>query len=134
MDYEKLYQLLTLSETLVGHPHLASVKRLVDHEIRELEAEAIKAGVELDTELKAEQQKATEAQPQQEAAANARARRHQEGTPMPVRNTYEGVPGPAEAADEAPAKPKAIPSDRTPWVEPKLDVPAPDLPNVDRRL
>lgn len=133
MDYEKLYQLLTLSETLVGHPHLASVKRLVDHEIRELEADAIKAGAELDAKLKSEQQKAAVAQAEREAEANAKARRHQEGTPMPVRNTYEGVPGPAEAADEALAKPKAIPSDRTPWVEPK-DPTQPDLPVVDRRL
>lgn len=129
MDYVKLHQLLTLSETLAGHPHLASVKRQVDHEIRELEAVAVKAGAELDAKFKA-----AEAQAEREAEANAKARRHQEGTPTPVRNTYEGVPGPAEAADVGPAKPKAIPSDRTPWVEPKLDVPAPDLPNVDRRL
>jgi len=133
MDYEKLYQLLTLFENLAGHPKLAAVKRLVDHEIRELEAEAVKAGAALDAKLKAEQQKAAEAQAEREAEANAKARRHQEGIPTPVRNTYEGVPGPAEAADEAPVKPKAIPSDRTLWVEPK-DPTQTDLPNVDRRL
>lgn len=147
MDYVKLHQLLTLSETLRGYPYLASIKRLVDHEIREMDDEAVKAGAELDAKLKAEREKAAEAEPEaeREVEANDKARRHQEGTPIPVRNTYEGVPGPAEPQLDVPAppiKPKAIPSGRTPWVdnpniEPGIAPTFPDpsnLPNVDRRL
>lgn len=111
MDYDQLYKLLTLTVMLNDHPRLSSMRRLVNHEIDSLMADADKEADELDARIKADK----------EAAANAKARRHQAGVAIPsatarsvpadelaesnppyrpaTRDTYEGVPGPAEPVD-----------------------------------
>lgn len=133
LDPHDITALVGLSEALVGHPHLAHLREHVNRELATANREAGEA-------LKKAKAKEKEAADQverdritSEAKANVKARTHQEGQPTPVRNTYEGVPGPAEPAKDPPVEPKAVPSDRMPWVEPK-DPTQTELPNVDRRL
>lgn len=110
MDIDKLYKLLTMVELLAGHPRLASMRKLVNHEIDAMMVDSDKEAEELDAKLKADK----------ESEANARARKHQDGAPVPsptarafpasqlaesnpgpipYRDNYDGVPGPAEPAD-----------------------------------
>ena len=126
MDPHDVAALVGLSEALVGHPHLAHLREQVNRELYEANREA---GEHL-KKIKEEAQAAEDqAQSTKSRIADELARVHQEGKPTPVRNTYDGMPGPAEPSGDLPSSedlvaPKSIPS-----------APAqPDLPNVDRRL
>jgi hypothetical protein len=132
MDPHDLTALVGLSETLVGHPHLASLREQVNRELADANREASDHLAEVKAKEKEAQAKVDRDRAQAEAKANAQARAQQAGAPTPARNTYEGMPGPAEPKDET-VQPKAIPSDRTPWVEPKVSEDQSQLSNINRR-
>lgn len=128
MEYTEIYTLLGISERLLGHPHLAHLRELSNQLLARANLDA-KGKVEGIKNEEANKRSADErSAADKQIHAEAQARTHQDGKPTPVRNTYDGVPGPAElgAPTEALSAPKAFPSGP--------DLPGdPQLPNIDRR-
>lgn len=133
LDYHDVTALVQLSEALVGHPHLSHIRELVNRELASMNgfvSEQLKK-IKADEEV---QRSADErAAADKRIRTEAQARTHQDGKPTPVRNTYEGMPGPAEmgAPTEALSTPKTIPNRDIEGLT--MPNPQPELPNIDRR-
>lgn len=146
MDYDELWALANLSRELVSHPHLANLRGLVNHELDIANKEAEKALKAIKADEKAKQESAAKA----DYDRILKDEKAQEAKSPAVRNTYSGVPGPAEAPDTPePPQPgrtglggnerRAIPSSDTPaGYQPDTvftsDQPIqPTLPTIERR-